>query len=375
MPGSIPRPRFASSLKESLTLPIMSASDLAAFRHDRAQARDALVVPIVVVAMAMVTVFTFWDIAREGKVGASALTRLAGAVLMAGLLALVRSSGQLSLRVQLILLYLGFYGWQLAIGVALGEDSPLVLPGLLITMFGSTMALLHSADTRINVLLTLVSLPTVLPPSPSTADWLYAIGLFGGTLILIYMLSTQMERNYAIAFLFHMRLQSEARTDPLTGLHNRRVLDAVLRRELSRTERTGAKLSVAILDLDHFKSINDQYGHAVGDEVLSTTSGLLQDRARPADVLVRLGGEEFGLVMVDTPLDDAFRLVEGMRTAIESHIYRSGSRTLRCTLSAGVTERLPGEQEWETMYRRADHALYRAKDGGRNQVRLGLDAS
>jgi len=366
MPVTLQRPPFASSLKESLFLPAMSVEEEAAFRQERAQARQPLVVPTVLLAILMMSAFAFWDIAREGGLGTSAMTRLAGAAAMVALLAAVRHWRGLSLRLQLIVLYLGFYGWQLAIGTTLDEAAPQQLPGLIVIMFGSVLALLHASDARINLLLAMISVPAVLPQAPTLENWLYAIGLLGTTVGLVALCGAQMERSYALGHLFHLRLQREARTDPLTGLHNRRALDAVLRREMSRCERTGVALSVAVIDLDHFKAVNDRWGHDAGDQVLREVAELLRRGARSTDTLVRLGGEEFGLVMVDTPQTSALVLVERLRRSIEAHPFHSGA--LRCTMSAGVAERWVGDPDWEAIYQRADRALYVAKVQGRNRA-------
>lgn len=347
----------------------MSADDFAAFCNEREQGRQPLVVPMVLLAVLMMSSFALWDIAREEKFGTSATTRLAGAVVVMVLLLVMRGFRLGALRVQVLMIYVAFYAWQLAVGRTLGTDAPLQLPGLLIIMFASALALVHARDTRINLLLAVLSVPAVLPPDPGLEEWLYVSGLFGAAIAIAYTLSAQIERSHAMGFVFQMRLQREASTDPLTGLHNRRVFDAVLRREMGRSVRTHEALSIAIIDIDHFKEVNDRFGHDAGDEVLRTTSEFLRINAREVDVLVRLGGEEFGLVMMATTLGDAVRIVERLRLAVEAHVFTYGAAEFRCTVSAGVAEILPDDLGWDAIYRRADRALYAAKGNGRNTVR------
>lgn len=153
-------------------------------------------------------------------------------------------------------------------------------------------------------------------------------------------------------------------TDPLTGLFNRLKIDQTLNTELQRAQRTGQPLSVVMLDLDHFKQVNDVFGHQVGDQVLVTLAKLLRLRTREIDVAGRWGGEEFLLICPNTSLDGALTLAESVRTTIESHLFDSVSHV---TASLGVSSYLAGDMG-KDLVARADAALYAAKNAGRNQV-------
>ena len=163
------------------------------------------------------------------------------------------------------------------------------------------------------------------------------------------------------------RLQMLAGTDGLTGLPNRRRFLQALAREQGRIARDGGHLSIAIADLDHFKRINDEHGHAAGDHALVLTADCARRLLRPYDVVARVGGEEFALVLPDTSLDEAMAITERFRAALASQPVPLPDGAARLTVSVGVTQLQPGEALDEAL-RRADSALYRAKEAGRDRV-------
>lgn len=160
-------------------------------------------------------------------------------------------------------------------------------------------------------------------------------------------------------------MQQIASTDPLTGVANRRALNERLVASVSLLERHGQPLSVLLLDVDHFKPINDQHGHATGDSVLVELAGLMSEQLRVSDLLGRWGGEEFMVLVASTPLSAAVELAERIREATMSHRFSHGQPV---TVSIGVAQALAGERP-EQLVARADVALYEAKRLGRNQVR------
>ncbi|MEO7796045.1 MAG: diguanylate cyclase, partial [Thermoanaerobaculia bacterium] len=158
--------------------------------------------------------------------------------------------------------------------------------------------------------------------------------------------------------------------DPLTGLFNRRYLEETLAREIDRSQRKTTPLSVAIVDLDHFKGLNDKWGHEAGDQVLKRFSELLQAQFRTQDVLCRYGGEEFALVFPDCTLDQAEKRAEGFLGALQALEISYGSETIRgLNASIGIAGFPQHGRTQEALLRQADHALYEAKRGGRAQVR------
>ncbi len=159
-------------------------------------------------------------------------------------------------------------------------------------------------------------------------------------------------------------IQSLASKDTLTGLCNRLKIDEHLEREINRSHRYLTSLSLILLDVDHFKDVNDTYGHLKGDQVLIALAELMQRRVRKTDILGRWGGEEFLLLCPETGLQDAALLAESLRATVAEHDFGLSGK---CTVSLGVTSYAPGDSA-ESLVGRADKALYAAKYGGRNLV-------
>ena len=158
-------------------------------------------------------------------------------------------------------------------------------------------------------------------------------------------------------------------TDPLTGLHNRRYLESHLGGLVDAAADGDKPLSLMILDIDHFKAVNDTYGHDAGDDVLKAFAERVKTVIRGVDVLCRLGGEEFIIVMPDTSLDVAGRVAERVRQTVGGAMFAidKGERHIAVTVSIGLAERRNG-READSMMKRADRALYRSKALGRNRV-------
>lgn len=163
-------------------------------------------------------------------------------------------------------------------------------------------------------------------------------------------------------------LSHQMRTDPLTGTLNRRAMDEISSSEVSRSQTTGRPIAVLVADLDDFKSINDQHGHQVGDEALRQFAALLAANLRNGDTLVRYGGEEFLILLPGSDRDEAAASAEKLRALIEAHIFRVAALELRLQASFGVAALRRSEDDWSRLLRRADAALYVAKNSGRNRV-------
>jgi diguanylate cyclase (GGDEF)-like protein len=163
------------------------------------------------------------------------------------------------------------------------------------------------------------------------------------------------------------RLRELATVDALTGVYNRRYLEEIVGRELERAHRYRRPLTIAMLDADHFKRINDTRGHVVGDSVLRVMAERCGDGLRANDVIGRYGGEEFLVVFPETGLDEARAVAERLRVAIAKDPIGTGADALRLTVSIGLATLGPGEDA-RGLLARADSALYAAKQGGRNRV-------
>lgn len=160
------------------------------------------------------------------------------------------------------------------------------------------------------------------------------------------------------------QLRESAFTDQLTGLFNRHYLDEILPEKLKNSDLNNEPISMLILDIDHFKKVNDTFGHPIGDEVLKETAAITLNNIRNSDIMVRLGGEEFVVLMDGTTEDEAFIVAEKLRKVIEDY---TNPIVGKYTASFGVAERARYES-FNSWYQRLDDALYAAKDGGRNSV-------
>lgn len=172
----------------------------------------------------------------------------------------------------------------------------------------------------------------------------------------------------AKGFRDHLEEQRQkALTDPLTGLANRAGWSERLELEVARWRRYGGDLLLAVLDIDHFKRINDGYGHLAGDKVLKIIASELSKRLRKTDFLARYGGEEFVLLVPSTPLEGGLQLLETLRAAVAACPFHFRGEPMSITLSAGLTAFIAGETG-EAAFSRADQALYKAKREGRNRI-------
>jgi len=159
-------------------------------------------------------------------------------------------------------------------------------------------------------------------------------------------------------------------TDGLTQLYHRRYLDTRLFEEINRAEVFKHNLSFILIDIDHFKEINDIYGHDVGDIVLQETASILKNEMRNIDVLCRYGGEELGIILCETSLVGAEQVAERVRSTIEKHLYKHNDLSLNLTISLGISTFKKGTSK-EELIELADSGLYKAKREGRNCVRIG----
>ena len=166
-------------------------------------------------------------------------------------------------------------------------------------------------------------------------------------------------------------LEKDVVLDPLTGLYNRRYLDARLSEEIRRAERYDVQFSILLLDIDHFKKVNDTFGHIVGDDVIRRVADIVSEVTRPSDTVSRFGGEELLVIAFEIDPTSSWYLAERIRTAIADDLIKSSSgTTVRVTASIGISSFIAGDSA-KTVIERADQALYEAKNNGRNRVSNG----
>jgi diguanylate cyclase (GGDEF)-like protein len=220
-------------------------------------------------------------------------------------------------------------------------------------------------------LVLLLAMQRLQPIEPMREYPLLALHAFNASaLFAMVTYFTLMYRQMAYAS--EQKLKLLATTDPLTGLFNRRHANEMVAREASHVERSKRPLSFILADIDHFKSINDQYGHDGGDAVLVAVSRALASLTRAEDILARWGGEEFLLVLPDTPLVGAADLANRIHEMMQNLDLMVGRSRIRITLSMGVTSKRQGES-CSAALARADQALYQGKRSGRNCVKLDGD--
>jgi diguanylate cyclase (GGDEF)-like protein len=199
---------------------------------------------------------------------------------------------------------------------------------------------------------------------------------------IAFVPSLVFSQGFGLAFVLMHRERSAAlarelaMTDALTGCLNRRALEKHAASELAHALRHGRPCSVVIVDLDHFKKINDIHGHAAGDAVLTETGALLRGAVRPGDVVARFGGEEFCVLLRETNLDRAGQAAERLRSLVEAKKVATDTGDIALSASFGVAAFEPStidpaeREPWPSLFKRADEALYRSKQGGRNRVSL-----
>lgn len=173
---------------------------------------------------------------------------------------------------------------------------------------------------------------------------------------------------------YQSQLEEMATTDKLTGLANRQAFDVLMPQVISETRRHGNPLCAVLIDIDHFKDVNDKHGHLAGDKVLRTVAGVIKSRLRASDIISRWGGEEFLVVLKNINVEQATLLAEKIRSAIERSVTAQKDRTITVTASLGIAAFELGDTP-DRLLARADKALYKAKEQGRNRVHKADPAS
>lgn len=247
----------------------------------------------------------------------------------------------------------------IAIGVALWchADGPHRAPARMAAMFHFAWA----------AMLALRPVPMLLKvQSLATLETIIALALIARLLLtwtigicLLWMIARQLNE----------RLIQYATRDTLTDLSNRRVMWEVGTQRIAARERDGADVALILLDIDHFKQVNDRWGHLAGDAVLTTVANRMRAVVRPDDLVGRVGGEEFMILLAPTSPVSVIDIAERVRSAVErTPFVLPDGQEIRCTISVGCSQAGTGRPSWEKLIAQADAALYAAKDGGRNRV-------
>ncbi len=178
----------------------------------------------------------------------------------------------------------------------------------------------------------------------------------------------ELEREIRRRMALEEQLRVQATTDSLTQLANRRAFLERAENDFRRVQRYGDDLSVVMMDADLFKQVNDLHGHAVGDAVLIGIARTAEGAIRSFDLVGRMGGEEFAIILVHTAIDDAAACAERIRSGVEALVFESPNGPVKITASFGVAQSSESDESFSALLNRADRALYRAKEGGRNRI-------
>ena len=351
--------------------------------HQRVRlARCALACALMVYSAAGMAYFVWTGMAPGWPVAALALVALGG---MAAFYAVIRSG--MNLRYADPSLTMAQMAFALAVGAVAytlaGRGRGAVFPIMMVVLMFGLYSLSPRQVRRMSMLalglfggamaLMAVVSPQVYRAEVEFAHFLVIAIMLPAVSMLAGQLSTlrdRLRRQKAELQEALARIQELALRDELTGLANRRHMQALIDLERERCVRSGASFCIAVLDIDRFKRINDTHGHPVGDRVLRAFAREALATLRSADVLARWGGEEFLLMRPDPRLTRARLGVERLRTRVEALRVENGGEPLAFTLSAGVVEHLAGEPVADAIAR-ADRALYQAKQQGRNKVVSG----
>lgn len=318
---------------------------------------------------AFVILFAAWD-AWLDPARAALTGRIRVAMVLLGALAYAAGRLRWSPAWRCAWVYATHAGAMVVCAALLSRGIVLALPGLTGALF--LLALLEARPRRF----LLASLPSSLLLLVFAALSLDA-PLFVNTLLL-YGLSWPLALGVALAnlhlrrraFLAEQMVLDAVRHDSLTGALSRGYLTELAQHDLLLARRHGRPLAVAILDIDHFKRVNDTWGHAVGDQALCALVKACKESLRATDYIGRIGGEEFVCVMPETGAGDALACAERMRAAVAALCLPTPAAPLRFSVSAGVAVLHPGDADWNALLRAADAALYTAKESGRNRTVL-----
>lgn len=273
---------------------------------------------------------------------------------------------------------IGFLGWGYLIG---GPGAPVALMLLFIIlmfgMFTSTSQRLIRCSVLAGLVFAIAFAITAMRPNASPLQVQLQMVYFGVLVIMLVSvcllvnemarLRARLMRNKADLTQALAQIQELAIRDELTGLFNRRHMVNLLNTEAQRTDRSQGRFCLCLIDVDHFKAINDQWGHGVGDDVLRSLANVVSAGLRETDVVARWGGEEFLVLFTDTDCEDATLVIERIRQMLNNSPMTPTSPELRVTFSAGLTTYQVDESMVATI-ERADQALYQAKATGRNRT-------
>ena len=322
----------------------------------------------------LVLLFNAWDWYIDPRHAGDAFwVRLGGAGLIIGTGLFQRRTRRVEWAPAIAKLRLAISAGTIAWALALLDDGFLIgLSGLVIAVLGAAYSAIDRRDVFVLYLPPLLlTLAIMALARVELFVFINAACFLALTLVVAWLLASVQERSYRRSYKLEQALLRESRIDSLTGVDNRRSLEEQGRAALSLCQRHGQPLSVLMIDLDHFKTVNDMHGHPAGDAVLVAVASICRGLMRESDRFGRWGGEEFLAILPDTSAEQAQALAERIRVAIQEARISFEQAVLRITASVGVAGgEVPHDlaSRWTALIREADDAMYRAKAGGRNRV-------
>jgi diguanylate cyclase (GGDEF)-like protein len=328
---------------------------------------------VVYVVAILVLGFSAWDyLIDPAHVLQSTLVRFLGmALLLTQFVRFQRSDRKTRVSRVIVGMYVTTYLTLIAALAFLKDGFNHGLPGLILTTMSCSAIFVRARDVAWSIPLIVITMLLMRVLQIDSVTLINSLVYLAASVGITWVYVRLLEKSNRRAFLLEQQLERDARTDSLTGVYIRRHLSALAEAEIQRAKRFNRPLSVILLDIDHFKRVNDTYGHDVGDEAIRATAALLQQNLRTTDYLGRMGGEEFAALLAETTGEQAMALAERLRKLAEEQALSTPHGLLRFTISLGVASFSPANPNWEALLKAADDALYEAKRGGRNQVVWG----
>lgn len=320
-----------------------------------------------------VLLFSLWDWQLDPRHAGTALLVRVAAVLLAGV-GYWPNRLNWGVTARCSVIYLCHAGAIMVCAWLLRPGLPYAMGAIAASLFSMSVVTL-----RLRSFLTIVAAPSLLflllaAQQLAPADFASCLIQYLFALLLAASVMLLFRRFHQRAFLLEQQLLHMSHHDSLTGACNRLYLEQVAERELALAQRHGRSLAVAMLDIDHFKLVNDNYGHDTGDRVLQELVRCCQDELREIDHFGRLGGEEFVCVLPETDQAEAMLCAERLRASLATLRMSTPQGPLRFTVSIGVAVYDARHPDWPALLKAADEAMYRAKNEGRNCVRLAAAA-
>ncbi len=354
-----------------LSFPPLSVHQRTDFYRRQLAERRTYLPPLTFGAALMFCVFSWWAYAVGGKQLGTTVWALALGVLILVAAALTgkKLRGPLAQRMFAIGVHFAVFATVCA-AIAFWPRHPnFSSSGMLLVMLAGPLVITRASDMMFMLPHLVVAFATLYYRFADTTFSNHMLYLLVAT-AEAWLFAFVLERSNRAKFLAELQLEQEATRDYLTNLSNRRHFTELAEKELPRARRHGRPLSLLLIDLDHFKNVNDRFGHGAGDAVLRETAALLAGGVRQSDRVCRFGGEEFAILLPETEVQAATELAERLRIALQANVFVHAQGRIAISCSIGVSTLNGATTDLDHLVKQADQALYAAKAQGRDCVRV-----